>query len=669
MDSNFVEWMYLKQIVGNFDQLVPYYFGTMAYFAPLLRQAGYGILFSLGLAWAGFCFLKAPIDRLQAGLGVFGAVLIAGILISPTTNTKNLGASNGTELSLGGYYAFVIAGTFTQIFQNVVSAGWKASVVEAGGGGGPNKDALALAFNDKAKQFADKFVQGEGKEAVKDYYQKCGSEALNKAKTPKEKSTLRSVGIGSNTLGMDSTDATTVSQYVGKAGNRNTDMGTAMTYSVDGGTYLYEGAALEAKAMDQNRSAAEEYLKELPPANSSIDGTKGYRIPTSSYYKEKLSNKNATDTSASDNFKALSSSAGPFAAMLPNGANSTTPSGDDDYIFYPKNCYDLYKVASETMSSLRQGSKDVPGYENMNLTQAYTALTAANMARRGINDQINQELRDLGIDKTVDESVLEAAGDTYHGLMSSAGNEFDKFMLQYKIPGMISGMAMLVAVLLVCFPVFAVTSIIFGPSVLVTYFKLMALPFLVVFVNSLLLSISANLIAYNKSAAVLQETFDPGGVDLPSAISTMNTETIIYSLICVCEIAIAKFILWDDVKAIAGFNPGNVGTAAAERGASMVGKAISLAASVWGRGAKLASAGKAAEGAKAMNSSIANISQQVTNIANGGARGQRPNAQLSPSGSQGQKTTPPTGGGGGGSGSGNSSSNTNPLVPPPKPKP
>lgn len=661
MDSSFVEWMYLKQIVGNFDQLVPYYFGTMAFFAPWFRQAAVGILFSLGLAWAAFCFMKAPVDRLLAGIGVLGMVLLAGFLVSPTTNTKNLGGSNGTELSVGGYYSYVLAGTLTQVFSNVVSASWKSSIVEAGGGGGPNKDALALAFNDKAQQFADKFVKGEGKEAVKDYYQKCGSEALKNAKTPQEKSMLRSIGIGSNTLGMDSSEATTVSQYVGKAANRNIDLGTAMTYSVDGGEYLYDGAVQEAKAMDTNRTAAEDYLKNLPPTNSTIDGTKGYRIPTSDYYKEKFSNKNGTDTSTGDNFKKLSTSTGAYSAMLPNGATNTTPSGDDDYIFYPKNCYDLYKVASGTMSSLRQGVKGVPGYENMDLTQAYESMSAANKVRRGLNDQINDQLRDLGIDKTVDESAIEAMADTYHAAMGSMGNAFDKWMLEYKIPAMISGMAMLVAVLLITFPIFAVISIIFGPKVLISYFKLMALPFLVVFVNNLLLSISANLIAYNKAAAILPESFTPGGVDLPSAMSTMNTETIIYSVICFCEIAIAKFILWDDVKAVSNFNPGSVGTAAAERGASMVGKAVALVATVWGRGAKLATAGKAAESAKAVNSSIANISHQVTKIATGGARGQRKNAQLPGSGGQGPGTPSPLGGGSGGSGS--------PLNPSIKPKP
>ena len=108
MDSQFAEWLYLQQIVGNFNALVQYYFGSAAFFGPWFRQAGVGILYSMGLAWAGFCFIKAPVDRLQHGLAVLGMVLISGFLLSPTTNTKELGAYSGTELSVGAYYSCLL---------------------------------------------------------------------------------------------------------------------------------------------------------------------------------------------------------------------------------------------------------------------------------------------------------------------------------------------------------------------------------------------------------------------------------------------------------------------------------------------------------------------------------------------------------------------------------
>jgi hypothetical protein len=679
MDSSFAEWVYLKQIVGNFDGLVQFYYGSMSFFAPSFRQGAVGLLYGLGLAWAGFCFFKAPIDKLKSGAGVMLMVFAAGFLVSPTTNTKYLGGGS-TELSVGGYYAYVAAGSITQVFSNVLVGAWKNSLNEVvGGGSGPTKDAIAMAFNNKAGEFADKFLKGEGNEAVKDYYQKCGSEALKVAKNNKDKTILRSIGIGANTLGMASADATTMTQLVAQANNRNSSLSMLIANGSDdqAGMNLYEASKIEAKDLDQNRSEAEEYLKNLPSANSNIDGTKGYKIPTSAYFKEQLGAKQG-DTSTADSFKKISGSDSKLAAMLPNGATTVSPGSEEDYKFYPKNCYDLYQVANQTMGGFRDGVKGVPGYENMGLTGSYVSMVAGQAVRRGINDQTRQDIIAAGgdPDSVANEGFLDSMADLAHAGGSAYSNWFDKWMLEYKIPAMISGMAMLTVILVVTFPIFAMISVLFGPQVLATYFKLMALPFLVVFTNSFLLSVSANLIAYGKAYAVLPDTFNAGGVDVPSAISSMNTETIIFSVICICEIAIAKFILWNDVKAITNFNAADVGVNAAARGASMIGKIMSLAGGALGRGAKLASAAKSAESAQSTSASIAHISQMVSTIANGGQRGRRPNASLPGQPSQASSPSPQSpsggspGGGGGSPGSGgNQGSGGNTLNPTPKPKP
>jgi len=647
MDSSFVEWAYFKSIVGNFEGLIQYYFSSMAYLAPWLRQAGVGMLYSLGLAWSAFCMIKAPVDRLLTALGVIGMVFLSGFLCSPTTDTKNLGSASGTELSVGAYYSFFLAGSMTQVFQDVVTASWKSSISEANGGGGPTKDAIAMAFNDKSAQFAEKFLKGEGKEAVKDYMQLCGSEALKQATTPKQKAMLRSIGVGANTLGMDAMDTTTMVQLAEKTANRNPDWLTLIGMSMGGqggGANSWFLARQEAKQVDSQRTEGEEFLKKLPPANSKIDGTKGYRIPTKDYYKTVLSDSGDATISNTDSFKKLSGSSGPFQEMLPKGATTTTAGSEEDYVFYPKNCYDLYKVASETMSSLRQGSKGVPGYEKLDLTGAYASLSTSNKVRRGINDQITAELKEMGIDKTVDSSVVESLGDSIYDASTKISNVFDKWMLEYGIPTTISTMAMIVAILLIVFPVFALVAVLFGPKVLISYFKLMAFPFLVVFINNLLLSLSANLIAFNKGYAVITETVNPGGVDVASSISAMSAETIIYASICVCEIAIAKFILWDDVRAVTSFNPAAAGKAAAGRGASMIGSAISLVAGVFGRGARMAKAAEGAKQAKGMSHAISNINRQVTQIAGGGKRSQN-------------NSSPPQGAGGGSGGNGANGAN------------
>ncbi|OWK41563.1 hypothetical protein PSOLE_33220 [Pseudomonas oleovorans subsp. oleovorans] len=677
METDFLEWMYLKLLVGNFESLYQYYFHNMAFMAPYFRQGAVGILYSVGLAWAAVCFLKSPVDKLLTGIAVLGMVFVAGFLVSPTTNTKHLGRAAGTELSVGGYYSFVVAGTITNVFDNIVAASWKATVSGAVNGGGPSREALAMAYNDKAEIFAEKFLNGEGRAAVLDFQQQCGSEALKQATSDKDKAILRSVGIGANTLGMEVGDATTLGQYTARANNDNFDWQTLAMKTLDF-TKLSPIVltTIEANKLNNRRTEAVSYLKNLPPANSQIDGTKGYRIPTSNYYKNKLSNNGASDESSSDAFKSVSSSGSDFQKMLPIGATATEPNTQGDYVFYPKNCYDLYLIANETMKSLRTGAKGVPGYENLELAQAYVSLSAANAVRRGINDAMNKELQQAGSTEKYDESLVEAFGDTIYQGAAEISSKYDKWMLEYKIPTMISSMAMIVALLLLTFPVFAVVSVIFGHKVLVSFFKLMAFPFIVVFINNLLLSLSANLIAYNKGFQAITNTFDPGGVDVASSISVMSAESIIYTVITIAEVAIAKFILWDDVRAITSFNPGAAGTQAAARGAAMVGAVASLVTGVLGRGARMAAATKAGGATKALNQTVSAISQQVSQIANagGGAQNRRGNlgqgqqgGSGSGSGSGGKSTggTKPTGdkpsGGGGGGG--------NPLVPPQPPKP
>lgn len=678
MEKDFLEWMYLKYVVGDFESAYKYYFSYMSFMAPAFRQGSVGILYSIGLAWAAFCFLKAPVDRLLTGLSVLGMVFLAGFLVSPTTNTKYLGQASGTELSVGGYYAFVLAGSITQVFNDIVGSSWDASINGAGGKGGPSKDAIAMAYNNSAEKFADKFLSGEGRAAVLDYHKKCGSEAMKLAVTEEDRAMLKTVGIGSNTLGMDAQDASKVGQYSFRKDNDNWDWQQFIVDRLDfTGATSYALHTKELIDFNQNRSKAIEYLKNLPPANSSIFGKDGYKIPTPEYYKNELSKQPDGNTSNKPSFKKVSeSSSDEFRKMLPNGATQPEAGTQGDHIFYPDNCYDLYLVASETMKSLREGTKDLPEFKNLNLTQRYVSLATANEVRRGINDAMRADLKKRGLDVEIDESVLEDMGDAIYQATTDLTNSFDKWMLEYKIPMMISSMAMIVALLLLTFPVFAVISVIFGPKVLVSYSKLMALPFIVVFINNLLLSLGANLISFNKGQTAIVDTFSLGGADVTSSMSAMSAETIIYAVITVAELAIAKFILWDDVRAITSFNPGSAGMEAAQRGAGMLMKAATMATGVYGKGARMAAQAATKSSAKALNSTMSSISTQVSKIANSVSNNQNSRSNLGQGGggSGGGGNTPSSSGATGGNSAGGAKSpnggvgGSNSLVPAKPPK-
>ena len=512
----------------------------------------------------------------------------------------------------------------------MLGAAWKSAIVESVGGGGPSKDALALAFNDQAVKFAEKYIKSDGSKAYVDYMKLCGSQALAAAKTPEEKAFLKSVGVGAATLGMTAAEADSQNQAIErqKAGSLDfAGLSTQMAAADGMGLSGLLMSQAEAKQFESNKAKAKKFMDELPNETNPIEGKIGYRIPTATNYKISLSNQDGTQTSSEPMYKAMSSSGSTFANMTANGAVAPTAGSDEDYVFYPKNCSDLYEVANATMASLREGAKNVPGYENLPQAGGVVAMSAANLVDRGIKDQMGDMAKQAGVDMKFDDKIWENTVNNFKAAMDSVGNEFNEFMLKYQIPFTIAAMAMIVAILLITFPIFACIAVLFGHKTLVTYFKLMAFPFLVVFTNNLLLILGANAIAFNKTMKALNDTFIAGGVDVANAIASMNTETVIYSTICVAEVAIVRLILWDDVKGVTSMNMKSAAGSATDRGMSLAGQAIALVGGAFGRVGKMANAARAAktaETARQTNSHIANISQAVTAIAaRGGQMGQQ----------------------------------------------
>lgn len=603
MESGFVEWAFLEKIVGNFTDLYQYYFAYSSYLAAPFRTAAVSIVYSFGLAFAALCFLKAPVDRLLSGVAVIGSTLLAGFLLNSTTNTKYLGESSGTELSYGAYYSFLLTGTVSDYFGGVVRSAWKASLAEQGGASrGPLKDALAIAYANKSTAFAEKFLQGEGKEAVKDYLRYCGPEAMEAAKTPEQIANIRTVGLRANTLGMSSAQASSTQQNIINKRVRGRD------------DY---GVTRESIQFERRQAEAVKFLKdELPISNSKITGDTGYRIPTESYFRSMIDEEGGLDNSSSANFKRLSTSDPKFAEMTPNGAKHPAPDAETDSYFYPKNCYHLYLVANETMKNLRRGVSGTEQSLELSNSNNYESATSVNIFMKGITDELNRDLQAAGITERKDFGFLEQSANALKGGFESLSSAVDKFMLRYKIPIVIASMAMLVAILLITFPIFAVASVFAGPRILITYFKLMAFPFIVVLINHLFLVLGANLIAYNKMYETMAQGLNPGAVDIASAFASMSSEIIIYSVLTLCEIVIAKLLLWDDVRAATSFSPSSVATGAAARGFALVSAAASLAGGVFYKGASISKASKAAQSEKNRQASFSAITKQVSLIAN-----------------------------------------------------
>ena len=617
MDAEFTSWAYLKAIVGNFDALLSYYFLALMHYAPLFRKTGVGLLYSLGLAWIGLATLKAPFDKFKAVLGGFGMVVFVGWLMSPTTNTTAMGDGAGAELSVGGYYTYFIAGSFSHILSSGVGSIWNSSVGEAGGiAGGPTGEAIALAYAADGKRFAKIFEDSDGIKAFEDYTSKCGAAVLEQNRTNDDIQNLKTIGIGANTLGLDSSDATMMAQYQKRLANGSVGwlekIGMAFMQA-EGGAYQAE--RYETAALEQKKQKAIEFLKNrIPDANNSFTGDEGYRIPTQSYYKQRT-DKNADPNNSSPSYVSLNDTSTDLAKLKANGVESVSSGTGEEYVFRPKNCYDMYLVAEASFRNFREAVKDNPEFKNLDVVQAYQSLSAGSAVRKGAVDQVNEEAKKNGVTGNYDSSAVEDMSSNAAALFTEISNKYNKWMLEFKIPAMISGMALLAVILLITFPIFGLLSIFVGPKILITYLKMMFLPFLVVFTNDMMLTMSANLIAYNKAMATVANSFNPDQVSLPYSLAVQNTELIVYSVITFAEMVIIKLLLWDDVKSATSFNAGQAATNAAGTGfkiASFVAKMVgSGGKAAMATGPKMAAAQRASQSVSALQ----NISRQVTQMA------------------------------------------------------
>ena len=66
-----------------------------------------------------------------------------------------------------------------------------------------------------------------------------------------------------------------------------------------------------------------------------------------------------------------------------------------------------YEVANATMASLREGAKNVPGYENLPQAGGVVAMSAANLVDRGIKDQMGDMAKQAGVDMKFDDKIWE----------------------------------------------------------------------------------------------------------------------------------------------------------------------------------------------------------------------------------------------------------------------
>jgi hypothetical protein len=134
-----------------------------------------------------------------------------------------------------------------------------------------------------------------------------------------------------------------------------------------------------------------------------------------------------------------------------------------------------------------------------------------------------------------------------------------------------------------------------SPRILISFVKLMTFGFLVPFTNDVCLSMAALLLAVNNELLI---GYNAGNFTKNDTllISAGTAQYIIFVAICAIELIFAKMLIWDDVKSISSFNPGQGAVGLAATGTAIIGAGIKLGSMALGGGkAVLAAGGMAAK--------------------------------------------------------------------------
>lgn len=570
------EWAYFKTIVTNYKGLFGYYFTALQHYAPGFRQAGVGLIYSIGLAWIAVTAIKSPVDRFKAAGGAAATLILAAFLLSPTTNIKFLKSSSTTELSIGGYYSFYVLDSIMDVFRSTLDKVWLATNKEAAlGGAGPASDSLAIAFADKSAAFAEKFRLGPARGAYIDYSTKCAPEIAKRSRTFEDKRSASAIGAGGNTLGVNSKDISIMAEVEAKRAAGNASLGDELVSGLDTVTFGLTGAVANWKDQgyfEDDRQAGIELLKNIPDENNPITGSSGYKIPTTAHFKAAT-----LDEGESNEFQTRAELGEPFSQMN-NGVSNGPSESEENLVVYPKNCYELYMVAQQTMTNFRDAVREDPEFKDLTVAQSYAAIMAGVTLDKAIRDQAMAASEAAGYETPLRSSVFNTLGTVTMNAFSAVGVWFKKWMLGFKIPALIASMALMSVALIICFPIFALLSVVFGPRILVTYLKMCALPIIVVFINDMMLTMAANLIAYNNIHQLAVDTFHPNSTDAPASLAATYTEVIVYSLLTAAELAIAKLLIFDDYRAASTMSPSETVTNTASTGAGIAASVAAIPA-------------------------------------------------------------------------------------------
>ncbi|MAG64941.1 MAG: hypothetical protein CMK74_03585 [Pseudomonadales bacterium] len=629
-----VELLPLKILSGNLLGLIQFYFLSWSTFHSSMREAAIPVIFGGGLVWTVLIAVKFPEDKFKGVVGTFVILVVTGILIAPSKDASVMIPRNAqapTPVANGSVWTFQLAGNVYQLFRSSTDSVFKNTLQgEATGGESFRTAKHAILYDDAAENVAAELKTSPGFELVTAYMGLCNKAIEDVFNDSGKLAAAHGVGLaGSNLIGVNSSDRSVLSaareglmdsygafysQLADKLWRPDLAYG-ALGSAVTNRVY-------SAYVVDDMVEDGLELLDSIPEHKNPFAGgtTYGFLVPTKAYFDSAktgvTTGKELLDPRTFEGGKYV------HGAI----ANGTELSPDQAYMFYPKTCREAYELSNLALRASLDSSNDNSAL-NDPIYLAKNNLTAQARIGEMANNASIEYMKDLGLDPSEQQvTALENISDNAMGGLIAVSAEIGEFMLRYKIPMMVSVSAMLAAALLVTFPLFAVMSVFLGPQILITFFKLVIFAFLLIYLNDLFVSMSAEILYFQEISSA--QGFNTGlsaGMTATQAAST--TKAIIFSTLTVVEVAAARLILWDDAKALAGFKPGSIGTDRAASMAKSIG-ALVFTAMTLGKGGAVLSKAVAAKGAASASqtastqmTAVRTMSASASAVARGSTQG------------------------------------------------
>lgn len=571
----------LKVLSGNLIELIQFYFLTWSTYHAAMREAAIPIIFGGGLVWSAIMAFKFPEDKFKGVVGTFVMLVVIGILIAPAKDSSPMfpgGAQGPLPVANGSVWIFRLTGNVYQLFRSGTDSIYYNNLEgEATGGESFRTDQHAILYADAAERMAASLEDSPGFAVVTSYMGMCNEAIRDSYNDGKTLEAARGVGLaGSNLIGVNAEDRSVIQGALSGAKETMSTFGGAIANrwwrpdvaTVEAGANQLD-RIVSASMVDSMVEEGVEMLENIPAHKDPFTGgtAHGFIIPTKAYFDKKNFGK---DTGV-PTLDPRTFQGGKYVYGSISNGGSLAP--DQAFMFYPKSCKDAYELSNYVMAAMRNSNNEHSEVSDP-IIRARDNLTAVARSAELANRASENMMRARGLTPAnMDSSTLENTSDNVIGGLVALSAKVGEFMLRYKVPMMVSVSAMLAAVLLVAFPLFAVMTVFLGPQILITFFKLVIFAFLLIYLNDLFISMAADVLYFQEvSGAQAFNTGYNAGLSATQAAST--TKAIIFSVLTVVEVAAARLILWDDAKALAGFKPGSIGTDRAASMAKTIGGAV-----------------------------------------------------------------------------------------------